>query len=104
MEYVYEQLPIRILRSILRQAGGKIAESVSLGRNSNRDADRYWINSVTIDNNDKISSSRTIEDDFCKLDDGPLPHTCRLQIEEMTVSRKVFPQDRVFPLIDLVIL
>ena len=104
MEYIYEQLPIRILRSISRRAGGKIADSVSLGRDSNRDADRYWTNSVTIDNNDKISSSRTIEDDFCKLDDGPLPYTFRLQIEEMTVSRKVFPQDRVFPLIDLVIL
>ena len=46
MEYIYEQLPIRNLRSILRRAGGKIAESVSIGRDSNRNADRYWTNLI----------------------------------------------------------
>ena len=96
MEYIYEQLPIRILRSILRQAGGKIAESVSLGRDSNRDADRYWTNSVTSDNNDKISSSRTIEDDFCKLDDGPLPIHFVCKSKKWTFQEKFFHKTEFF--------
>ena len=41
---------------------------------SNRDPDRYRANFIIIDNNDKTSSSRTIEDDSCKLGDGSLSH------------------------------
>ena len=59
---------------------------------------------MIIDNNNNTSNSRTIEDDFWKLGDGSLSHVL-LQIEEMVVSRNVFPQDRVVvhPLKDIMV-
>ena len=70
--------------------GGKIADSVSLGRDPNDDPFRYLIiNLIIIDNNDNNSSSRTIKGDSCKLGEGFLSHMS-LQIEEMSVSRKCF--------------
>ena len=66
-----------ILRSSIRATGGKIADSASLCRDSNRNPDCYRTNLIINDNNDNTRNSRTIKDDFCKLSDGSFSETFR---------------------------
>ena len=90
MEDIFDKLPIMIFWSSIRRTGGKIADSVSLGRDSNRDPDLYRTNLIITDNNDTTSSPRMIEDDYCKLGDGSFSHTF------LCKSKKCLFQENLF--------
>ena len=46
MEYRYDELSIMMLSNNVTRTGGKIADSISLNRDSNRDPDRYQTNLI----------------------------------------------------------
>ena len=62
------------MRNSIRETGGKKANGVSFGRDSNRDLDFYWKKLIKTDKNDNTSSSITIEDGPCKPSDSFLSH------------------------------
>lgn len=88
MECIYGKLPVMILISSVKGTWGRTADSVSLGRNSNYDPDRLL--SIIIDNNDTTSSSRTIEDDSCKLGNGSLSHMFCCKSKRCQFQEKFF--------------
>ena len=86
MKYIYEQLPIMILRNSIRGTRVEIANSILLGKDSNHDPDCYRENLIKIDNNDNTSSSKTIEDRSYKLGNSSLFHIFRWKSKKCSVS------------------
>ena len=63
-----------LLRTSLKGTIGYVADSVFFGTDSNRDPDRYWVNSVHDSNS---NNSNDNEDGFNNLGDGSLYNTFR---------------------------
>lgn len=83
-----------ILKSSVIGTGGKIAESVSLGWDSNRDPGGYGAKLIIINNNDNTSGARTTADDSGKLDEASLCHMFRCKSK-----RRQFEEKLAHPLI-----
>ena len=86
-----------ILRSSGRGTGCILAEGVSLGRDSNRDPDRYRANSIRSDNNNNIRSNEDINNVVITYDlgDGSLCNIFRCGSSRCQFQYKFSPQDRV---------
>ena len=63
-----------LLRINLKGTIRHVADSVLLGRDSNRDSDRYWVNSVHDSNSNNTNDN---VDGFNNLGDGSLYNTFR---------------------------
>ena len=79
-----------LLRSSIKGTIGHVADSVLLGRDSNRDPDRYRANSIHYSNHD---NSNINVDGFNNLGDGFLSHIfrcgskrCQFQIKFFSVN------------------
>ena len=62
-----------LLRSSVKGTRGHVTDSVLLGRDSNRDPDRYWANSIQDSNNNSYNNVNG----FNNLGDGSLSHIFR---------------------------
>ena len=76
-----------LLRSSVKGAIGRVADSVLLGRDSNRDPDRYPSNSIH-DSNNKV-------DDFTNLGDGSLYQIFRCGSKRCQFQKKVVPVNNI---------
>ena len=85
-----------ILKSSETGIGCIVAEGVSLGRDSNRDPDRYRANSIRSDNNN-IRSNEDINNVVATydLDDGSLCKIFRCGSNSCQFQYKFSPQDRI---------
>ena len=80
-----------------RGIGCILAEGVSLGRDSNRDPDRYRANSIRSDNNNIIRNNEDINNVVTTYDlgDGSLCKNFRCGSSRCQFQYKFSPQDRV---------
>ena len=79
-----------------RGTGCIVAEGVSLGRDSNRDPDRYRANSIRSDNNNNIRSNEDINNVVTTYDlgHGSLCKIFRCGSNRCQFQYKFSPQDR----------
>ena len=80
-----------LLRSSVKGTIGHVTDSVLLGRDSNRDPDRYRANSIHDSNN---NNSYNV-DGFSNLGDGSLSHMFRCGSKRCQVQNKFVPVNNI---------
>ena len=86
-----------LLRSSVKGTIGHVADKVLLGRDLNRDPDRYWTNSIHDSNN---NNSNNNAGSFNILGDGSLSHIFRCDSKRCQFQNKFVPVDNILILID----
>ena len=81
-----------LLRSSLKGTIGHVADSVLLGRDSNRDPDRYWVISIHCSNND---NSYNNVDGFKNLGNGSISHVFRCGSKCCQIPNKFVPVNNI---------
>ena len=81
-----------LLRSSVKGTIGHVADSVLLGRDSNRDPDRYRANSIHDSNN---NNSYNNVDGFNNLGDGSLSHIFRCGSKRCQFQNKFVPVNNI---------
>ena len=81
-----------LLRSSVKGTIGHVADSVLLGRDSNRDPDRYQANSIHYSNN---NNSYNNVDGFNNLGDGYLSHIFRCGSKRCQFQKKFVAHNNI---------
>ena len=81
-----------LLRSGVKGSIGHVADSVLLGRDSNRDPHRYWVNSIHDSNH---NNSNNNVGGFNNLGDGSLSHIFRCGSKRFQFQNKFVPVNNI---------
>ena len=81
-----------LLRSSVKGTIGHVADSVLLGRDLNRDLDRYWADSIHVCNNNNFNDN---VDDLINLGDGFLYHIFRCGSKRCQFQNKIIPLNNI---------
>ena len=81
-----------LLRSSVKGTTGHVADSVLLGRDLDRDLDRYWADSIHVCNNNNFNDN---VDDLINLGDGFLYHIFRCRSKRCQFQNNIIPLNNI---------